>query len=897
MATAKSVRSPSPTGSVRSTTHAPGSSGSGFGSLSSGGGGKDEVKVDYFTGKHEHLNAFLIQLKLVFKLNPSKYATGPSKVIFAAMHLKGNAFKWFEPTMKNYVDSDTPDKDTMACFGHFAEFEVRLKRVYGAMDEQRSAAREIYNIRQRTSAANYYAEFDQVASKLGWADDEAFAEIFYNGLKDSVKEHMMDPPKDYKDMVDEAIKIDSRLFELRMERHPRTPFKGMGYQRPQGYHFKERTNYRRQDYGDRMDLDVMHDDRASRPYGKRASQTSQREKDKRRKENLCYSCGKPGHRAKECKTAQGLHMMSDGITGMEETKADTSMKTLRITDNQGTTAQKDHQGSDAQGAGESGDNEKLHVALSTYEATSMVYGFGSPEAQDLAYEEACQGKIPPPKEKTKEPIDYSAGFNYLDATVKHASLSWTACYDDSCTIHYSDKMGAGWFPQGPKRKNRRSKKSKELQEALAQEGDMHDQPGFWMMTDGRPEPLPETPEDTKFIAISMTREKLVIVSPYWRTIPCWKTPCQWSFSHQHRIFDPETTKQSPCMIEIAICQDKDCPIEDTHAHQGYDEKDVVPIEIPMKVATQLADLTPPEHLSMMNQGDPDDTELPLSPQDDPNEGATFVFNIHTQGCTLATTQWVKWVCQGECGIETQHAHLYYDQETPPKETVRRIKLKFCQDDTCEEKESLHCHQKGIFETIDIQVTSAKERAIRADWGKDELRMMIDNIATLEPVLDERYDREMIGEKFWCANQECPQYHMVHSHLFNVDPNFPHFPIQTAACEEMIADGMMCEQQECQWRKNLHVHFSQNTFSMMVGEKYNPEIIENVIDHRVDNDYMAEYFGCDHHCTKKGLHKHLYHIDPWNPKTALTAKDFTKSDRCTDEDCAWNMYDHVHLSKN
>ncbi|KAH0182341.1 hypothetical protein KCV03_g10361, partial [Aureobasidium melanogenum] len=37
----------------------------------------------------------------------------------------------------------------------------------------------------------------------------------------------------------------------------------------------------------------------------------------------------------------------------------------------------------------------------------------------------------------------------------HGTLSWTACYDDSCLVHYDAKMGAAWFPSAPKRKGRR----------------------------------------------------------------------------------------------------------------------------------------------------------------------------------------------------------------------------------------------------------------------------------------------------------------------------------------------------------------------------------------------------------------------------------------------------------
>src|SRR5439155_9587292 len=35
---------------------------------------------------------------------------------------------------------------------------------------------------------------------------------------------------------------------------------------------------------------------------------------------------------------------------------------------------------------------------------------------------------------------------------KHGIYSWTACYNNDCPIHYSDKQGSGWFPQKPRGK-------------------------------------------------------------------------------------------------------------------------------------------------------------------------------------------------------------------------------------------------------------------------------------------------------------------------------------------------------------------------------------------------------------------------------------------------------------
>jgi len=43
----------------------------------------------------------------------------------------------------------------------------------------------------------------------------------------------------------------------------------------------------------------------------------------------------------------------------------------------------------------------------------------------------------------------------VESEVSHEELSWTACYDDACPTHLSEKDGAGHWPQGPKSKRGR----------------------------------------------------------------------------------------------------------------------------------------------------------------------------------------------------------------------------------------------------------------------------------------------------------------------------------------------------------------------------------------------------------------------------------------------------------
>ena len=36
----------------------------------------------------------------------------------------------------------------------------------------------------------------------------------------------------------------------------------------------------------------------------------------------------------------------------------------------------------------------------------------------------------------------------------YPGLSWTACYDDECLVHLSEKQGEGWFPRKPSKKGK-----------------------------------------------------------------------------------------------------------------------------------------------------------------------------------------------------------------------------------------------------------------------------------------------------------------------------------------------------------------------------------------------------------------------------------------------------------
>ncbi|KAK6220785.1 reverse transcriptase domain protein [Colletotrichum tabaci] len=56
-----------------------------------------------------------------------------------------------------------------------------------------------------------------------------------------------------------------------------------------------------------------------------------------------------------------------------------------------------------------------------------------------------------PKKQRFQPVpEKSRQINIASKDIPHASLSWTACYDDNCLIHQDGKEQSGWYPKPPR---------------------------------------------------------------------------------------------------------------------------------------------------------------------------------------------------------------------------------------------------------------------------------------------------------------------------------------------------------------------------------------------------------------------------------------------------------------
>ncbi|SLM40543.1 Retroviral aspartyl protease [Lasallia pustulata] len=180
-----------------------------------------------FTGDYKKLDTFLLQLALYFKFNSSSFATDANKIQYAAYYLQDKAEEWFRPYIQEYTtNEDNPsqaEESTRRMFASFNRFKSEIRMVFGDIDRKHMAERELLQLRQTKSAADYMAHFMRLSAATNW-EDAALMAMFYAGLKDAVKDKIArgERPDDLRAVTTMAIRIDNCLYERRKEKSPTT---------------------------------------------------------------------------------------------------------------------------------------------------------------------------------------------------------------------------------------------------------------------------------------------------------------------------------------------------------------------------------------------------------------------------------------------------------------------------------------------------------------------------------------------------------------------------------------------------------------------------------------------------------------------------------------------------
>lgn len=241
-----------------------------------------------FTGKKSEASEFMIKVEQYFACQPSTYSSDAIKLAFVTNLLKDDAFRWYEPYAR-LRGADRP-----IWLSTWSAFQVEFESHFSITEVKESARRKLNSLSQGNGSASAYADkFDLLISYLDMTD-ETKRQIFFDGLSSEVQTHLLSPGRfaPFPLLVKEAIQYDDLRFNLRLaQKHGNN---NRNSQQSSHRQLSRHDNSYRQSRS--FTESTMPVPASSQPDNNAMEIDAVRvvtpeEKERRRKEGLCFYCG------------------------------------------------------------------------------------------------------------------------------------------------------------------------------------------------------------------------------------------------------------------------------------------------------------------------------------------------------------------------------------------------------------------------------------------------------------------------------------------------------------------------------------------------------------------------------------------------------------------------------
>ena len=456
---------------------------------------------------------------MYFVLKGKAFAGSEQRVLFVTSYMRDMAYQWVEPHLTDHLDNAYENRKqyTKEIFGSWKRFKEEIKKVFGNVDEERTAERKLMDLRQNGSASEYASKFQQVASKTEWNDDALMAK-FYHGLKDSVKDELTRTEKadDLAELIEKAIILDNRWYERNMERRNR------GFMPIQ-----KRNKNKTSPAWDPMDLDATHRPRKTGKKNlgkKKAFRPLSKEKKEQYEKKLCFRCGKPGHQARVCRGSQQISMTYGGDFESDDNWSAQEPPMAKNLDIDWSAQPKPN-------------NEIPHGMLSwtgCYDDDCVTHK--SDKEATGWYPKRPRKNL---KQRTTQEINATCGSPEEPPS------------PDGYEGTYSGRME--WN-----------------EDHYSYKEDSTDNEPFADLADSW-EDIAESEGELPDLE-NLESDWITLKTRHWRIISCDDYQCaQANQTHLHRIYEPEAPEQEAKEIRMKLCKEQECPNASEahlHAHQG-----------------------------------------------------------------------------------------------------------------------------------------------------------------------------------------------------------------------------------------------------------------------------------------------------------------------------------------
>lgn len=164
---------------------------------------------DTFSGGYkENVDRWLFEVEQY--LRAANEHDDKRRVPIAAALLRGNALAWWEIIVNG---NEKQGIDESLC--SWSEFKANLTKAFRTVNREDHARDQLSKIQQKSSVSEYLVRFNAVILDIpGMSSDEKYNR-FFEGLKPHLRQELVikGKPKDYEDLVCEAERIDTVLFE------------------------------------------------------------------------------------------------------------------------------------------------------------------------------------------------------------------------------------------------------------------------------------------------------------------------------------------------------------------------------------------------------------------------------------------------------------------------------------------------------------------------------------------------------------------------------------------------------------------------------------------------------------------------------------------------------------
>ena len=274
-----------------------------------------------FSGKKpKQVRAFLMSCELVFGSMPHTYAQDEQKIMYAVSYFTDAAQAWIEPYLSD------PTRRMPDFMYRWNEFREEFTLQFGEIRPEQFAESKLATLEMRSSdmVRDYAIEFNNLARDTQW-NNPSLTHQFYRGLPDRLKDKLAEMlggrPMELNELRARAQELDDLYWQRQKEQRsdPRQKLissssSSATSSSPSTGTYKRATSTTGSKGGTRNpELD-----------GKLTSlgKLTEEEKERRRKENLCFYCGDPSHYGNKCPKAAKDRKVKGRLAEIEEVPED-----------------------------------------------------------------------------------------------------------------------------------------------------------------------------------------------------------------------------------------------------------------------------------------------------------------------------------------------------------------------------------------------------------------------------------------------------------------------------------------------------------------------------------------------------------------------------------------------